>query len=54
MRQLRRRRPLRGIAVSGLGTPRDVQRCIAAGFERHVTKPIGISDLLEFVEGRRA
>jgi PAS domain S-box-containing protein len=54
MRQLRRRRPVRGIAVSGLGTPADVRRSVDAGFERHVTKPIRLAELLEIVEGRRA
>jgi PAS domain S-box-containing protein len=54
MRQLRRRHPLRGIAVSGFGTPADVRRSVAAGFERHVTKPIRMADLLDFVEDRRA
>ena len=50
MRQLRKRGPVRGIAISGFGTTADVQRSLEAGFERHLTKPVQLSDLLEVVE----
>jgi CheY-like chemotaxis protein len=45
-RQLRERgisAPL--IAVSGYGQPRDKERALAAGFDRHLTKPVSIRDV---------
>jgi signal transduction histidine kinase/CheY-like chemotaxis protein len=45
-RQLRARgisAPL--IAVSGYGQPRDKERALAAGFDRHLTKPVSIRDV---------
>jgi PAS domain S-box-containing protein len=44
-------RTMRGIALSGFGTPADVRRSIEAGFERHLTKPVDIDALLAVVEG---
>jgi signal transduction histidine kinase/CheY-like chemotaxis protein len=46
MQQLRARHQLRGIAMSGYGMEEDIRRSLAAGFERHLTKPVNV-DLLE-------
>lgn len=46
---------LRGIAVSGYGMEDDVQRCLAAGFEAHVTKPVNLhrlEDLIQEIAGQ--
>ena len=43
--ELREHYGLRGIAVSGFGMEDDVQRCMAAGFAAHVTKPINLDHL---------
>jgi len=46
---------LPGIAVSGYGMEDDVQRCLAAGFAAHVTKPINLDrldDLIQEVAGQ--
>ncbi len=34
------------IALTGYGTPKDEQRARSAGFDRHITKPVGIADLV--------
>jgi PAS domain S-box-containing protein len=55
MRQLlSRRAPLPGIALSGYGTREDIRRSRAAGFQRHLVKPIDVPDLLRAVEELRA
>ena len=46
MEALRTTKGLRGIALSGFGMESDVERARAAGFSRHLTKPINF-DLLE-------
>ena len=45
IREAKRRQPLKGIALSGLGMDADVQRSIEAGFDCHLTKPINFQDL---------
>ena len=50
MAALRQRGRVRGVAISGFGTPEDVQHSIAAGFERHLTKPVHLDLLIEIVE----
>jgi len=46
VRQLKAETPeLTAIALSGYGTHADVERSIQAGFNTHLTKPIGIEDL---------
>ena len=47
IREARSDRPIRLIAVSGYGQPADVARGEAAGFERHLVKPVGARQLLE-------
>jgi PAS domain S-box-containing protein len=50
MREVVRRRPLKGIALSGLGMDEDVQRSKDAGFDYHLTKPIHFQDLRWILE----
>ena len=50
MRELRERHRLPGIAVSGRASREDVCDALAAGFSRHIAKPVGYSDLLAAVE----
>ncbi len=45
MKALNRRRPTRGIAVSGLGQEQDIRRSEDAGFHEHLTKPVDIEAL---------
>jgi CheY-like chemotaxis protein len=55
MRQLlSRRAPIPGIALSGYGTREDISRSRAAGFQRHLVKPIDVPQLLRAVEELRA
>jgi PAS domain S-box-containing protein len=46
-REARRDRPIHLIAMSGYGQATDVARGEAAGFERHLVKPVGVRQLLE-------
>jgi PAS domain S-box-containing protein len=50
MRQLRARRPIRGIAISGFGTDQDRRRSRAAGYELHLTKPLDFNRLLDAIK----
>ncbi len=45
MRNLAKRYPIRGIALSGHGMKEDIQNSIAAGFSRHITKPVDWQEL---------
>ena len=45
MRQLRRQRAVRGIALSGFGMEEDVRKSREAGFMVHLTKPINFQKL---------
>ena len=49
MRAMRSRYGVPGIAVSGYATPADARQSHAAGFDRHLNKPLLFSDLLEAV-----
>jgi CheY-like chemotaxis protein len=49
MRQLRARLGLKGIAVSGYATTTDARRSRAAGFDRHLNKPLVYEDLLKAI-----
>jgi two-component system CheB/CheR fusion protein len=37
------------LALTGYGRPADVERAQAAGFARHLTKPLDVARLLEVV-----
>ncbi|HEX8522307.1 MAG TPA: response regulator [Tepidisphaeraceae bacterium] len=43
--QLRKKRPVKGIALSGFGMEEDVKKSRAAGFQDHLTKPINFTRL---------
>jgi PAS domain S-box-containing protein len=45
VRQAKQRRPIKGIALSGLGMEEDVRRSLEAGFDHHLTKPINFQEL---------
>ena len=45
MEQIRRKRTLPGIALSGYGTESDLAKSAAVGFSVHLTKPIDIERL---------
>jgi CheY-like chemotaxis protein len=49
MRHLKERLSLTGIAISGYGSPGDVQRSLEAGFNEHLTKPMEFSRLEEAI-----
>ena len=49
MRQLRGRRPIRGIALSGFGTDDDIRQSQQAGFDDHLTKPVNVGQLEEMI-----
>ena len=50
MTTLRQAGDVRGIAISGFGTPEDVRQSLGAGFERHLTKPVHLDELIEVIE----
>jgi DNA-binding response OmpR family regulator len=50
LREVRQRRDLRAIAVSGYGTEEDVRRSVEAGFDEHLVKPFHPERLLETIE----
>jgi DNA-binding response OmpR family regulator len=50
MRELRESHGLKGIAVSGYTERQDVKDALAAGFHRHIPKPVMYADLLAAVE----
>jgi signal transduction histidine kinase/CheY-like chemotaxis protein len=45
MRELRVGLDVPAIALSGFGMDEDIRRALAAGFDAHLTKPIGVPDL---------
>jgi len=49
MRDMGRRHGLRGIAMTGHGE-HDADTCVAAGFSRHLMKPVAFDDLLAAIE----
>ena len=50
MRELLTRRPVFGIALSGFGAESDVRATREAGFQRHLVKPIELSQLIAAIE----
>ncbi len=49
MMQLKRKMPIKGIAVSGFGQDEDLQRSRDAGFETHLIKPVNLQMLWETI-----
>ena len=54
MRTLKARKPIRGIALTGYGRREDVADTRDAGFERHLTKPVDLPNLIAAIESLRA
>jgi len=50
MRELHALYKLEGVAVTGYGMAHDVERCLGAGFNSHVLKPISFDKLLTTLE----
>ena len=50
MRGLRARWAVPGIALSGFGAASDVDSSRNAGFQRHLVKPVDLSQLIESIE----
>ncbi len=50
MRQLQRRRPLKGIAMSGFASVSDEGNSRSAGFSAHLGKPLDFAKLRETIE----
>jgi two-component system CheB/CheR fusion protein len=51
LRELLASAPLRIVALTGWGAPRDQERSRRAGFDHHLTKPVSLDALLRLVEG---
>lgn len=49
-RELRARRPIRAIALSGLGLEEDIRRSTDAGFARHLIKPVNVQVLRDAIQ----
>ena len=50
MRALLVRRPVLGVALSGFGAESDVRASREAGFQRHLVKPVDLSQLIDAIE----
>jgi signal transduction histidine kinase len=50
MRELLKRKPLKGIALTGYGMESDIQKTREAGFFAHLTKPIDIDQLQQVIK----
>ena len=50
MRELHQQYGLKGIAVSGYAARNDVSAALAAGYSRHLAKPVTFSDLLAAIK----
>jgi signal transduction histidine kinase/ActR/RegA family two-component response regulator/HAMP domain-containing protein len=50
MRDLAARHPIPGIALSGYGMKDDIQNSMAAGFSRHITKPVDWQELKRAIQ----
>jgi len=50
MRELSHNQPLKGIALSGFGMEDDTEKAKAAGFSRHLVKPVSVEQLVSTIE----
>jgi PAS domain S-box-containing protein len=50
VRKIAAEKPIKAIALSGYGTPRDVELSSQAGFAAHLVKPVGAEELVETIE----
>ncbi len=49
MTRMRAVRPVKGIALTGFGTAADIEKSIDAGFDKHLTKPITLDQLVQAI-----
>lgn len=49
LRDLQQNGPVRAIAITGFGMAEDIERSKAAGFLRHITKPLVVSQLQDLL-----
>ncbi len=54
MRELKQRSAIRGVALSGYGSPEDIRDSLAAGFEAHLVKPVDFSTLMQRINAGSA
>jgi CheY-like chemotaxis protein len=50
MRELRESKGMPGIALTGFGSEHDIRKARAAGFAKHLTKPINFERLQEAIQ----
>src|SRR5262245_64242319 len=50
MRELSRAGPVKGIAISGFGSEKDVSQSREAGFDRHLVKPVAVERVVRSEE----
>lgn len=50
LRELREKRVIPAICLSGYGTERDIRSSRSAGFSAHLTKPVDLGTLIEAVQ----
>jgi len=50
IRELRAKKPIKGIALTGFGMEEDVTRSMEAGFSEHLTKPVNFQTLCSAIE----
>ena len=43
-------RPIQGIALSGFGSPEDVEQCRSVGFALHMVKPVDFRRLQQAID----
>jgi CheY-like chemotaxis protein len=43
--EAKRKRPVKAVALTGFGTPDDIERGKEAGFDFHLTKPVDFHEL---------
>ena len=50
VRKISAEHPVKAIALTGYGGPREEELAVAAGFTTHLTKPIGAEKLVQAIE----
>jgi CheY-like chemotaxis protein len=50
MRELSAAGPVKGIAISGFGSEKDVRQSREAGFDRHLVKPVVIERVVDAIQ----
>jgi CheY-like chemotaxis protein len=50
VRKISAEHPVKAIALTGYGGPREQQLAIESGFAAHLTKPVGVDKLVQAIE----